>query len=186
MDQLTAIISRISPGKLAAPAPSPAEVDRLIEAAVAAPDHGRLRPWKFIVFEGQALDRLGELMVASLKRRVPDADAFSTDREAKKVTRAPMIILVACLARDTAKIPRVEQLLSAGAAAQNILLAAQAIGYAGKWRTGDFIYDPETRRALGLGEADDIVGLLYVGTPVAPGMEREVDFHDFMQRWPGS
>lgn len=186
MDHLTAIISRLSPGKLTAPAPSPAEVDRLIEAGVAAPDHGRLRPWRFIVFEGEALDRLAEMMVASLKRRMPDADAFSTEREAKKVTRAPMVILVASPLRDTAKIPRIEQLLSAAAAAQNILLAAQAIGYGGIWRTGDFVYDPETRRALGLGEGDDIVGLLYLGTPAAPGAERRLNFRDFVQRWPGS
>jgi nitroreductase len=184
VDLVSGIIARVSPGKLVEPAPNASEVDRLISAAVAAPDHGRLRPWRFIVFEGKALDQLGGMMADSLRRRMPSADEAALATEARKVQRAPMIIVVAAIARESARIPRLEQLFSAGAAAENLMLAAHGLGYGANWRTGDFAFDPEAKRALGLAEADEIAGLLYVGTVAAPGRERQIDPKEFIVRWP--
>jgi nitroreductase len=183
-DLISLIASRVSHGRLVEPAPSAEDLAAMIRAAAAAPDHGRLRPWRFIAIEGAAREQLGEAMARALKRRQPDAPDAKLDAERKKALRAPLILVAAALQRDNPAIPRIEQILAVGAAVQNILLAAHALGYGAMWRTGDFAYDEEAKRELGLTEGDAIVGMLYIGTPAMPPRERTNEVGDVLVRWP--
>lgn len=168
MSLLQAILTRTSALKLGEPAPSRAHIERIIEAGTRAPDHGRLRPWRFIVLEGAARTKLGDAMAAMLLAKVPDIGADQLNGERAKALRAPTIIAVAAKIMR-GKIPEIEQVLAAGAAAQNMFLAAQALGYGVMWKTGGAAYDKNVKALLGLAPEDHIVAFLYVGTTVAPG-----------------
>jgi nitroreductase len=173
MDAVEALITRVSPAELAGPAPSAQQLDTLLAAAVAAPDHGKLRPWRFIIIEGDARVRLGELMAGSLKRREPETAEARLDFERKKALRAPLIIVVAAAVQENPKVPDVEQIVAAGAAAQNLIVAAHALGLGAFWRTGAIAYDPAVKAGLGLAASDAIVGLIYVGSVGRPGQPRQ-------------
>jgi len=165
---LQAILTRTSALKLGEPAPSHAHIEQIIEAGTRAPDHGRLRPWRFIVLEGAVRTKLGDAMAAMLLAKVPDIGTDQLNGERAKALRAPTIIAVA--AKITrGKIPEIEQVLAAGAAAQNMFLAAQALGYGVMWKTGGAAYDKNVKALLGLAPEDHIVAWLYVGTTVVPG-----------------
>jgi nitroreductase len=168
MDAIEMLLTRASNGKLGEPAPDDHSVRLALEAALRAPDHGMLRPWRIKLIRGTARERLGQVLRVALLRRKPNASVEELDREQKKPLRAPLIIVVSAHLREHPKAPAVEQLLSAGAAAQNILLALHARGYASMWRTGAPAYDPEVKRALGLSPDDAIVAFLYAGTPLLP------------------
>jgi nitroreductase len=169
MDALEAIKTRISPAQLTGPGPTPDQLHEILLAGASAPDHGRLQPWRFILIEGDARQRLGELMARSIERRERDVTAQKVDTERKKAFRAPLIIVVAAVVQETPKVPVIEQIVAAGAAAQNMLLAAHAMGLGGFWRTGALAYDPEVRRAFGLTERDTIVAMLYIGSDAHTG-----------------
>jgi nitroreductase len=185
MDALAALTSRVSPAALVAPGPSPEAMAQILEAAVAAPDHGRIQPWRFVLVEGEARQRLGEVMAQSLKRREPGAPEGKLEAERKKALRAPLIAVVAAALQDNPKVPQVEQIVAVGAAAQNMLVAAHALGFGGFWRTGANAYDPELKRALGLAETDAIIGFMYLGTTKTPGVPRQADTASVTRRWPG-
>jgi len=168
MEAIEALLTRKSAVKLGEPAPPSAVVDTVLQAALRAPDHGRLRPWRFILISGAARERLGTLMADSLLARKPDTAAAEIERERGKPLRAPLIIIVAAVVEpDHPKIPEIEQVVSAGAGAQNIMLAFHAMGYGCMWKTGGVAYDAGVKAAFGLAEADHIVGLLYAGTETA-------------------
>jgi nitroreductase len=171
MDAIELLINRTSNGKLMEPAPDAETLRIAYEAAARAPDHHALRPTRVFVVRGDARVRLGELMAASEKRRKPAATSDDLDRVRGKALRAPMIFVVAAVVKDDPKVPAVEQVLSAGLAAHAMLYALQARGFAGLWRTGGFAYDPEVKRAFGLGEKDAIVGFIYAGTAKQPAPE---------------
>ena len=164
MQAIDAILNRRSARTLTDPAPDEGALELLLECACRAPDHGRLRPWRLIVIRGAARERLGELMAEQLRRKQPDASDDSLQRERQKPLRAPLIIAVAAACNAAARIPAIEQILAAGAAAQNIMLAATALGFGSMWKTGDVAYDDAAKSALGLQPTDTIVGLLYIGT----------------------
>lgn len=168
MDALEALTTRTSPIALRDPAPDAAALALLLRAAARAPDHGRLKPWRFIVVDGAARNALGEVLATALKRREPEAPDAVLDKERGKPLRAPLIIVVAAHLRENKKVPVVEQLIAAGAAAQNILVAAHALGFGGFWRTGAAAYDDAVKTALGLLASDAIVGFLYLGTTSVP------------------
>jgi nitroreductase len=168
MDAIEMLLTRASNGKLGEPAPDDESLRLALEAALRAPDHGVLRPWRIRLIRGPARERLGQVLREALLRRKPDASVDELDKEQRKPLRAPLIIVVSAHVREHPKAPAVEQLLSAGAAAQNILLALHARGYAGMWRTGAPAYDPEVKRALGLLPEDAIVAFVYAGTPLGP------------------
>ena len=174
MDVIDAILARRSVGRLTEPAPDDDELKRILEAAVAAPDHGELNPWKFVVLRGDAKDAFGEVLADSYLARVQAIGASPTDgqlkKERTKLGRAPLVVIVCAVNRHSDEIPWVEQLLAAGAAAQNMLLAATALGYGSMWRTGPAAYDHRVLHAIGLDDRDAIVGFIYLGTP-APGRE---------------
>jgi nitroreductase len=163
MDALEALITRASAKTYGDTAPSQEHLAQVLQAAVRAPDHGRLRPWRFMVIEGDQRKKLGELLAASALRRVPALSAGDLQRERDKALRAPLIIVVACRIVPGTKVPAIEQILAAGAATQNILLALHALGYVAAWKTGEAAYDTQVKKALGFEADDHIVGLVYTG-----------------------
>jgi nitroreductase len=184
MDAIELLTTRTSNGKLTEPAPD-AETLRLAYAAAArAPDHQALRPTRVFVVRGEARLRLGELMAASEKRVRPEATNEELERTRGKALRAPMILVVAAVVEPHPKVPAVEQVLSAGAAANGILYALQARGFAAIWRTGGFAYDAEVKAAFGLRPQDAIVGFIYAGTAkqTAPDSARPVP-DTFVHDW---
>ena len=169
MDCLTALITRRSALELTEPAPSGETLDAILAAAFNAPDHGLLQPWRFILVRGAARERLGALMARSRVASEPDLPQMVLEHERSKPMRAPLIIIVAALPKANPKVPEIEQIMSAATAAQNILVAAHALGYGGFWRTGAPAYDPIVKTGLGLRIGDAIVGFLYLGTIARPG-----------------
>ena len=182
MDGLTLLQNRATPARLATPAPSAEELDRILAAAVRAPDHGRLRPWRFIVVAGEARERLGDLMVRRLKETQPEIPEAVADREREKPLRAPLIVVVAAKVQP-GKIPVIEQQIAAGAAAQNIQLAAHALGYGVMWKTGWPAYDSGIKAAFGLGEEDSIIAFLYVGTIAMPAKNNAAEAAPYVSHW---
>jgi nitroreductase len=185
MEALENLMSRRSPAKLAEPAPSPEALSRAMAAAVRAPDHGKLKPWRFVVIDSDARGAFGDVMARCLKRQRPEADEEMLTREREKAFRAPAIVVaVARIQPQHPKIPEVEQLLSAGAAAQNFWLALHAQGYGAMWKTGAPAYDAQVKRELGLAETDQIVGFMYVGSVAQPAMEmKRAEPEGFVERW---
>jgi len=156
---------------LGEPGPSPEALTKLLTAAARVPDHGKLTPWRFILFEGEARARFGKLLVDSLR----ETELLSPERAAQEGTRflhAPVVIGVISRARGGHTIPEWEQILSAGAVCQNILIAAHALGFVATWLTGWFAYHPKVLAALGLAEGERIAGFIHIGTPAAPLEER--------------
>jgi nitroreductase len=168
MDLLEGIQSRTSPKKLDAPAPSAAHLEQIIRAGTRAPDHGRLRPWRFAVFEGAAREKLGDAMANCLRSRVPNSPQEHLDAERGKAMRAPTIVVVGAKI-SKGKIPEIEQVNAVSAGVQNMLLAAHALGYGAMWKTGAAAYDPSVKALVGLAPEDHIVALVYLGTVVTPG-----------------
>lgn len=178
MDLIQGILTRTSNPKLVVPAPTSAELNTALRCAVRAPDHGRMRPWRFIVVEGEGLARLGAAFESATLQDTPTADPAAFERARSLPLRAPMIIVVAAVTAENPKVPRIEQVVAAGAAAQNIQLALHAQGYGCMWRTGGMASHPAVKAFLDLKVDDEIVGFLYVGTiegEPRPVVEVEVD-----------
>jgi len=185
MDALEALTTRKSVALLQEPAPSKDELDILLSAAVRAPDHCHLRPWRFLVIEGDSRRKLGDVFAEAQKIREPDSTEARQEKARGKPLRAPLIIVVVAKVQNHPKVPHIEQVISAGAAAQNILLAAHAMGYAGIWRSGAPCFDEHVRRALGVTGDDQIVGFLYLGTAGrAPQLSAE-PISDYVEHWAG-
>ena len=186
MDALDLLLTRESALKLDAPGPSQADLDTMFQTAVRAPDHGRLRPWHFVVIDSDHRAAFGELMAQSLLRRMPDAPDDMLQRERAKALRAPTIIVAAAKVQKAHKIIPFEQIGSAAAATQNIMLAANALGYGAMWKTGDAAYDPEVKAAFGLTPDDEIMGFLYLGTNAGGSSPaRRPEAANFVSVWQG-
>ena len=184
MDALISIQSRVSSGLLDEPGPTRGQLQELIKAGLRAPDHGRLTPWRFLVVEGDARDRFGELLADAAASKQPDMPADDLDKVKRKAQRAPMILIVIARVQEHPKVPKVEQLLSAGAAATNIINAAFSLNIGAMWRTGGATYNPIVKQGLGLEGDDEIVGFIYLGTPkVALKPVPDRDPEDFTEFW---
>jgi nitroreductase len=185
MEAIDALLSRKSSAMLAKPAPSQEEIQILIQAAVRAPDHCRLRPWRFLIIENGAREALGDLLVEALRVRDPKASYAMIEKARGKPLRAPLIIVVIAKVEEHPKVPNVEQILSAGAAAQNIMIAAHALGYAGIWRSGAPCFDDHVRASLGATGEDQIVGFLYLGTASKKPVLPNESIDEFIENWTG-
>jgi nitroreductase len=167
--EIDLLFRRRSIGRLTEPAPSDDELTLLLRAAAAAPDHGELRPFRFVVLRGEAKDAFGGVLADAYLRRVEAAggrpEPAKLDKERTKLGRAPLVVVVGAAHVHDDKIPWEDQVGAAHAAAQNLLLAATALGYGSMWRTGDPVADPFVKRALGFTEHDAVVGFVYLGTP---------------------
>jgi nitroreductase len=168
MDLVTGIEARTSATRLGSPGPTREHLQRIIDAGLRAPDHGRLQPWRFTVLEGDARAKLGDAMADMLRAKLPDATEDQLASERAKALRAPTIVAVAATITQ-GKIPEIEQVLAVGAAVQNMFLVANALGYGAMWKTGGAAYDPKVKELLGLAPRDHIVAFMYLGTTVAPG-----------------
>lgn len=179
------LLQRNSHPKLGGDVPDDETLAFIYQAALRAPDHGNLRPWQFIEFTGEGRQRLGQVFADSLKKEQPDADEAALRKRQNMPLRAPVVIaVIARVVVDHPKVPVVEQVISAGAAAQNILLAAHAKGLGAMWRTGDVAFEASVKTGLDLNDNDQIVGFIYLGeiegrTKPVP----EHDNHEFVQRW---
>lgn len=186
MQALDALLNRVSVARLTAPAPTAEQRELLLRAALRAPDHGQLRPWRFIEIEGGGLVALGELFARAVLTRQPDAEPAALDKARSMPLRAPLMLCVVARLQDHPKVPREEQLQSAACAAHGILLAAHAQGIGAIWRTGEMAGDPLVREGLGLGPEEQLVGFLYLGTPIgALRRPQPLDPVSFLSRWPG-
>jgi nitroreductase len=189
MEALEAVLTRqsVAPTFLGEPGPDDAALERILAAGACAPDHGKLRPWRFIVIRGPARERLGEVFVEALARRQPDAPAAAIEQERARPLRAPLLIAVAAkIASQHQKIPEIEQILSTAAAAQNILLAAHAQGFGAKWLTGANAYDEHVKSALGLVPDDRLLGFIHLGTvDGSPPAVPHADAREHTVEWQG-
>lgn len=189
MDAITNLHQRASiPAKfLVEPAPTDGDRQAILQAAVSAPDHKALRPWRFVVIEGAARNALGAEFAKALVQREPAATAAEIERQREKPLRSPLlIVVVAKIVPDNPKVPVFEQLLSAGAAAEHMQLAAQALGYGSVWVTGPNALDDHVKSVLGVGASDQIVGFLHMGTPsIPPPAINRPDPAQFVEYWQG-
>ena len=163
----------VKPMELTGPAPSAAELASLLTIASRVPDHGKLKPWRFILFEGDARLAAGEKIAAAFRANRPDATPEQIDFERNRLARAPLVIAVVSRAGPHAKIPEWEQQLSAGASAMSLVFAAHAMGYAASWITEWYAYDRRVLEALGLTANERVAGFVHIGTPSKPPEDRE-------------
>lgn len=165
-DALDLLLTRRSTRILdfAEPGPTAQETDTLLTIASRVPDHGKLAPWRFILLEGEGRARAGAALAAVLKEMNPEADTRRIADEQARFTRAPLVVIVVSRAAPHVKIPEWEQVLSSAACAQNLLIAAAALGYGATWLTEWAAYEPKARAALGLAEDERITGFVYIGT----------------------
>jgi nitroreductase len=174
----------ISAPFLAAPPPSDAQLVEILTIASRVPDHGKLTPWRFILFKDDAGLRAGEALAKLYAAKNPEADEKKLEEERKRLAQAPLVVGVISRAAPHPKIPEMEQLLSAGNAAMNLVLAAHALGYAAQWTTGWIAYDEEAGRILGLKPGERFVGFIHIGTPTAPPTDRpRPNMADVVSEW---
>lgn len=183
MEALEAIQKRNSSPRLTG-AVSSDQVEDLLTAGLRAPDHAQLRPWQIIVVEGKSRDRLGALFAQAKLTRDPNQPRDQLEKLKSKPLRAPLVLVVAATPKDHPKVPEIEQILSAGAVAQNILNAAHALGLGAMWRTGEMAYDPVVLDGLGLAETGKIVAFIYVGE--IDGRQKSIpklNVSDYVKHW---
>jgi len=162
---LELLLSRQSLNLLQEPAPDGAELDLILDAGLRAPDHGRLRPWRFVLIRGAQKQAWADRVAKAIEVRDPENAAALSDKYRGWVARTPLIIALGAEIKAGHKIPEIEQLLSVGAAAMNMLNALHLLGYGGMWVTGVNSYDPQVNKLLGFEAPSRLVGFLGVGTP---------------------
>jgi nitroreductase len=145
-----------------APGPSKSQIDEILRAGARAPDHGKLFPWRFIVFEGKGRERFGEILAGVMESE--GERTKQVEEERGRLLRAPLVIGVISSAREQHKVPVWEQELSAGAVCQNILIAATALGFVGNWLTEWYAYHPAVKEKMGLKPGERVAGFIYIGT----------------------
>ncbi|MEK1913888.1 MAG: nitroreductase family protein [Pseudomonas chlororaphis] len=186
MEALDALLNRVSVPRLVDPAPTAAQREALFAAALRAPDHGQLRPWRFLTVEGAAREQLGELLVEAVQLQGGEVTQAALDKARAMPLRAPLVVVVVARLQEHVKVPKSEQRLAAGCAAHGILLAAYAQGIGAVWRTGELSYSPYVAKGLGLGEGEEIIAFLYLGTPLnEPRVAPKVDATEFVSAWSG-
>jgi nitroreductase len=187
MDALTALHTRTSSNLLCEPGPSAVQLENIVKAGLRACDHRNLQPWEFIFIEGDARQAFGDLMVVAKEASDGQAlDSIIAEKIRKKPMRAPTIVAVVAKIQKNPKVPDVEQVLSAGAAAQMMMTAAYAQGIGAIWRSGSMMFREEMKSGLGLRPIDQIVGFLYLGTPKVMKPSPQINPNDFVRRWEGS
>jgi nitroreductase len=169
---------------LGEPGPTQQQLHQILRIAVRAPDHGKLQPWRFLLFEGPARAAFGEELARRWSELHPDASEETLHHWRGFFLRAPTVLALVSRAAPHPKIPQWEQQLSAGAVGQNILLAAAALGIGCQWNTDWCAYDPMIARVLGLQENERIAGFFYLGTPTEPLEDRpRPDPEVLLTRW---
>ncbi len=170
--ELLKVRRSVKPREMTGPGPSPAELETILTIGARVPDHGKLAPWRFIVFEGDARERAGEVIAKVFANKNPQASAADVEIEKKRLTDAPLVIAVVSLTKPHPKVPPFEQELSAGASAMNIVTAATALGYGACWLTGWFAFDRDVLDGLGVKADEKIAGFIHIGKVTKPNEDR--------------
>jgi len=176
--------------ELKEPAPSDAEIETILTAATRVPDHGRLAPWRFILYRGEAREKIGEGLAALAEKREGPLAEARRNQELTRFSRAPLVIGVISSPKDNPKIPQWEMFLSGGMAAMNLMLAANALGYGTNMITNWYSETEEGRALLGLAPHERVVGFVHIGTHDGPGFERprpdvKTLYADYSGPWKG-
>ena len=161
------ILARKSCPKLTLPAPSTQELEQALLCGLKAPDHGRLKPWRFVVLQGDALKKLGEQFLHVKRQHDPNLTESMREKVINMPLRAPLMIVAIAEIKEHPKVPAIEQVVAVGCAVQNIQLALDSLGYGAMWRTGEMAFDAEIKKYFGSKASDEIVGFLYVGTQLS-------------------
>jgi len=162
----------VKPRDMTGPGPSPTELDTILTIGARVPDHGKLAPWRFIVFEGDARLRAGRIIADVFARKHPQATAAEIEVETMRLTDAPLVIGLVSFTKPHPKVPAFEQDLSAGASAMNLVTAATALGYGACWLTGWFSSDRDVLDGFGLKPEEKLAGLIHIGTVSKPSEDR--------------
>ncbi|MFM9942420.1 MAG: nitroreductase [Hyphomicrobiaceae bacterium] len=177
----------VKAASLAAPGPTPAELEQILTCAARVPDHKKLVPWRFMLFEGEARATFGEVLARTLaaeEKEPPSTVRLETERG--RFLRAPLVIAVVSRVVPSSGAPEWEQILSAGAATFNVCVAANALGFGTCWITEWYAYSPGVRRAMGLAENERVAGFVYVGTPAERQPDRDRPrLADIVTHWRG-
>jgi nitroreductase len=186
MHTIDLLLDRVSISNLQEPAPVGLVLDRILESALRAPDHGRLRPWRLVLIRGEARARLATVVADALLARDPEAPASVIDKQRGKFLRAPLIIALGAHVQDGHKVPVEEQMMSVAAAAMNLLNAVHAADFGAIWVTGANAYDATVLQALGFRPPHRLAGFLFVGTPLElPASARRPSLADHVREWTG-
>jgi nitroreductase len=162
----------VKPREMSGPGPSSAELETILTIGARVPDHGKLAPWRFIVFEGDARVRAGEIVAGVFARKNPYASPADAEVQKRRFTDAPLVIGVVSLTKPHPTVPPWEQELSAGASAMNIVTAATALGYGACWLSGWISFDRDVLTGLGLKVDEKLAGLIHIGTVSRPSEDR--------------
>jgi nitroreductase len=157
----------VPPPMMTGPGPTADELTTILTVASRVPDHGKLAPWRFVVFEGRARERASRLALEIRLKDKPDLDEAAQAEERLRFARAPLVVAVVSRAAPHVKIPEWEQVLSAGAVCMNMIVAARALGFSATWLTGWMAYDARFREAIGLAEHERIAGFIHIGKATA-------------------
>ena len=165
MDVFEAIYNRRSQKKVKPDPVSSELIEKLLSAAVQAPNHYKVRPWRFVVLTGDARSKLGDVMSASLRDRQPDFPQEAFDKARTTPLKAPVVIAIGVDKPTEAKVLEIENICATSTACQNILLAAYALGLGAKWRTGEWARDSKVKEFLGFEPDQHIIAFIYIGYP---------------------
>ncbi|MBK17639.1 MAG: nitroreductase [Rhodospirillaceae bacterium] len=166
------------------PGPSSEDLEKIMRAGMRVPDHGRLTPWRFIVIRGEAREKLGKILGDAFRKENPDCIDEQVKIEEERFVRAPSTIAIVSRTNPEHKIPEWEQILSSGAACQNMLTAALGMGFAAQWITEWYAYNDDVKTALGLESGDRIAGFLYLGSMTdAPSDRQRPEYEDIVSEW---
>ncbi|WP_293553745.1 nitroreductase [Parvibaculum sp.] len=174
-DTIDLLLTRrsVKPFTMTTPGPDASELEIILRAGARVPDHGKLAPWRFILFKGDARAGFGDVLKARFAQIEPAATEDRLKLETGRLLQAPVVVAVISRIVESKKAPEWEQVLSAGAACQNMLVAATALGFACSWLTEWYAYDDGIAAALGLGKNERVAGFIYFGSPTLPKDERE-------------
>lgn len=173
--------NRVSSPKLIEPAPANDELQDILACGLRAPDHGRLKPWRLHVVSGDGLDKLGVIFAKQAMESGSVADKIEKCRNMPN--RAPLLIVAVCEPVASAKVPEFEQVLSVGAAIQNMQIAISALGYASIWRTGEMAVAPSVIQSFSDKPNASIVGFIYVGTAEKELSAPDLDPAEYVKYW---
>ncbi len=173
-DALNLLLTRRSGSAKAmtGPGPDAAQLRRILAAAARVPDHGKLAPWRFILFEGEARARFGDVLATRIRDVEPDASGERVALERGRFLRAPVVVGVVSRVKPGIAIPEWEQQLSAGACCMTLLMAAHSLGFVGNWLTEWYAFDDAIAARLGLGDNERMAGFIYLGQSAVPLEER--------------
>jgi len=163
----------VSANALTEPGPDGDQLDQILTAAVRVPDHKKLVPWRFILFQGQARESFGRILAEACRAEESEPSAFRLETEAKRFLRAPVVIAVISRVIKNPVVPEWEQVLSAGAVCQNLIVAATSLGFGAQWITEWYAFSATVRKALHLAENERVAGFIYIGSATEKPEERE-------------